>query len=399
MFLAHVFTYVLAAIGGMFAGSIVALIPLRRCDPAAHWTERARRSYSAQFFIAQSVLVLAGLAIWQSCANEEATGIASFVLLGNATLIGGFAGGLPALRKALDRPVSAGDIARGVLVSLCVRMPGIAIFCVMMLALISRRLDWVSASIMGSAFALVVASLWGAWHFAKAIGLIVPVTPRLQRIVEEAASRAGCPAPPAGIIRWHPANALAFPFAQTIAFTPSIIELLSDEELIAVGMHEIAHLNESVGHRLTRLSWLLVAFPFFTFPVWFETFGVAGLFIPVFIYLVGARLLRAFSQKMERRADAHASAQEGDEGAYARALEKLYEFNRVPAVMPGKGRTHPHLYDRLVAAGCPPDYPRPRPPSVWIAWLSVALAAGIALAVQRLAWLAIGAGMDRLAGM
>jgi hypothetical protein len=42
-------------------------------------------------------------------------------------------------------------------------------------------------------------------------------------------------------------------------------------------------------------------------------------------------------------------------------MVKLHESNLVPAVMPGK-QTHPHLYDRLLAAGVQPDFPRPPAP-------------------------------------
>jgi hypothetical protein len=35
----------------------------------------------------------------------------------------------------------------------------------------------------------------------------------------------------------------------------------------------------------------------------------------------------------------------------------------MPAGMPGKRQVHPHLYDRLLAAGVTPDYPRPKPPT------------------------------------
>jgi hypothetical protein len=47
----------------------------------------------------------------------------------------------------------------------------------------------------------------------------------------------------------------------------------------------------------------------------------------------------------------------------ARALARLYEDNLIPAVLPGRGRTHPDLYDRLLAVGVQPDFPRPTAPS------------------------------------
>jgi len=91
---------------------------------------------------------------------------------------------------------------------------------------------------------------------------------------------------------------------------------------------------------------------------------------------------------MERRADAMATVHEGPSpGTYARALERLYQINQMPAVMPGK-RTHPNLYDRLLAAGVTPAYPRPAAPArlTWqlcvVMLLLVASTAGVTVAVE-----------------
>jgi hypothetical protein len=65
---------------------------------------------------------------------------------------------------------------------------------------------------------------------------------------------------------------------------------------------------------------------------------------------------------MEQRADATATRHQADPGQYARALEAIYRSSAIPAVLWGRG-THPHLYDRLVAAGVEPDFPRPKAPS------------------------------------
>ncbi len=44
-------------------------------------------------------------------------------------------------------------------------------------------------------------------------------------------------------------------------------------------------------------------------------------------------------------------------------LEKLYETGGISVVLRSSGGTHPELYDRMVRAGVPPDYPRPAVPS------------------------------------
>jgi hypothetical protein len=87
---------------------------------------------------------------------------------------------------------------------------------------------------------------------------------------------------------------------------------------------------------------------------------------------------------MEKRADAMAFQEQAKEGVYARALEQLYRANQMPAVNAKNKQTHPHLYDRLVAAGVAPDYPRPAKPRrmTWVGWV-VALAC---LVVLLAAW-------------
>jgi len=65
---------------------------------------------------------------------------------------------------------------------------------------------------------------------------------------------------------------------------------------------------------------------------------------------------------LEIRADQAGTSHESEAGGYAMALEHIYQLNHVPAVMPGKRTIHPHLYDRLLAAGVTPSYPRPKAP-------------------------------------
>ena len=81
-------------------------------------------------------------------------------------------------------------------------------------------------------------------------------------------------------------------------------------------------------------------------------------------------LVRRLGRRMEIRADAVALEHQGEAGIYARALGRLYEQNQMPAVMPERRQVHPHLYDRLLAAGVTPDYPRPAAPDS-ISWNGV----------------------------
>jgi hypothetical protein len=72
---------------------------------------------------------------------------------------------------------------------------------------------------------------------------------------------------------------------------------------------------------------------------------------------------RRFGRYLEERADRIAHTNEGETGTYARALARIYEDNLMPAVLPRRRRTHPDLYDRLLAVGVQPDFPKPAAPS------------------------------------
>jgi hypothetical protein len=174
-----------------------------------------------------------------------------------------------------------------------------------------------------------------------------------------------------------------------LAYTPELLAALDDEEIAAVTAHELAHLSES---RLTLLCRLLPVFLFVPVTAvrpFVNDFGPHILAGVIAAIIVGVILAMRLSQGLERRADRHAKERQPQEGVYARALAKIYEANLGPVVEPGKGTTHPHLYDRLVAAGAPPDFPRPRPPSRFrgilggVVTLLVLLAAWIGLMVAR----------------
>lgn len=93
------------------------------------------------------------------------------------------------------------------------------------------------------------------------------------------------------------------------------------------------------------------------------SYGPTAALAPLVLLLAAVMALRRIGRRMEERADRLARVQEGDSAVvYARALEKIYAANLIPVVLRGKRHVHPHLYDRLVAAGVPPAYPRPAPP-------------------------------------
>jgi hypothetical protein len=147
-------------------------------------------------------------------------------------------------------------------------------------------------------------------------------------------------------------------------FSERLLEVMSDEELDSICAHEATHLTESKWVFIGRLFGTLALYPLiFILPV-IHRFGLPGLlmlFVPILALVFLSRWL---ARRMEKRADASAAQQAADPVMYARALEKIYETNCMPATMPKRSRLpHPDLYDRMVTAGVTPSYERPQPPS------------------------------------
>ena len=233
-------------------------------------------------------------------------------------------------------------------------------------ALLPARLSLHAAAVLAAGAAAMGFFAWGGGLLvARVVGLAKPASGRLAGIIEATAQSVGVK--PKGVyeIRWSKANAFAFPLAGRMAFTDASLRVMSDEEIGAIAAHEMGHLAES---RLVSLARSSVLFGLLMVAAGKPIVGSFGwhAFLIVFIsFFVLILLIKKMARRMEMRADEVARSHEAGAGVYARALEKLHEHNMIPAVMPGKRRVHPHLYDRLLAAGLQPAYPRPKPPPRW----------------------------------
>jgi Zn-dependent protease with chaperone function len=175
--------------------------------------------------------------------------------------------------------------------------------------------------------------------------------------------------PPVRVLRSDSVNALAMLRHGWIAFTRGAVERLTAEDLTRIARHELAHLSEPAADLRKRQRALLNLTPVLLISPLMNTFGISGLLITAAGCLVISRLLGgSHSQRLENRADAAAS--EEDAGAYARTLERIYELNLIPAVMGIPGQSHPDLYERMLAAGVTPSFPRPAPPAHWMGRLA-----------------------------
>jgi hypothetical protein len=125
----------------------------------------------------------------------------------------------------------------------------------------------------------------------------------------------------------------------------------------------MSHLRESSVVTASRIAGLGFFVPLAFWRPIQRAQGWEGLLVGIAAGVAVLWLAQRVARSMEKRADAVAVDDGDDPTVYARALEKLYRANLLPAVMPGKGGVHGHLYDRLLAVGVEPGYERPPPPA------------------------------------
>lgn len=261
---------------------------------------------------------------------------------------------------------------RGVTLALWIWLP----FAMFGRVLIARAEVWVA--VVGIGLLLIAAYRFGGVRFLfRRTGLLRPAPDRLLAIVGATSERMGIRPRSVEVVAIAQANAFAFPLSGRILVTDSILAVLDDDELTAVVAHELAHLAEPRRVAIARLAHHVAVFVLFALPLlglalmaWDPAFSVVILFVvPAYVFAcgIGTRAYSRMARRMEVQADAMAAAVESGPGIYARALETIHRANAVPVVLAASRGPHPDLYDRMIAAGLEPDYPRPAPPSGWAA--------------------------------
>ena len=338
-------------------------------DPSIHWTDRARRSYPFQIFLGFCLIILPILyAASSDYYPSFALPISKQLLFWVVLSVGLIASNLMVVRLARryrDNPDSAMQNFQNIFGTLFLYGTLLGIFVIMANNLPDQ---WNLRAVLVIAAALF-AYLWiqfGGWiKLGRFLRLLVPADGDIVEDAATLAQRWSRPSPTIWMFRWRKANALAFPFSNAIVVTEKLRTTLTRDEMNAVLAHELAHLCEDQTTRFMRLFTPLLLLPLFTISLWMPSIGWSGLIGCYAIIFLGFFVLRKRSRRMEERADTFGKEAEKEAGVYPQALAKLYEANLVPAVMPGKRKVHPHLYDRLLAAGITPDYPRPKPPARW----------------------------------
>jgi Zn-dependent protease with chaperone function len=334
-----------------------------------HWTEFARQRFAARLLLAGQVGASTGIAAALSVeiGGELTVGwkSARVLLVGLLVLLAsrgivyrhGFRTHLGWSRR---------DFLQNTLLVVAL-LPGPAIAVAM--AIDGPVVDTIGAWGCGVFYAVglvlvALAILCGPIHFARWLGCVEPADDRLRSLVAAVEQRTGHSVRACWILRTRSANAFAMPWRNELGVTSGALEHLTDAELTAVLMHEFGHLRESGRSRLMRLGSVSPLLVLAVLQPVVSAFGGIGMgVLSVAALLLAGRIKRRL-HGLELAADGHAHSHLGaaEVGDYARALEHLHRLGLIPAVLRGEHRSHPDLYDRMLAAGVVPDYPRPLPP-------------------------------------
>ncbi|MEM7410504.1 MAG: M48 family metalloprotease [Myxococcota bacterium] len=332
-----------------------------------HWTETARWLYPTRTVFSVSVtcpLVAMGLTALLRVGPFSPLGATSFALFVAGSTYLGAAWMRRAVRRRLDRTLERAPRPGNWNWQAVILAYPHVIVVLAMAFLVGRDpfampdLAW---ALLGTALylgCLVRAGL----PLLRVLGQAKPPNARLQAVVDRVSERAGVRPRASWVLNWSMPNALALPWTQELVFSTRILEVLSDEELEAITAHEVGHLRESTRTRAARTAFALCLLPLgFAHYATLEHgtsfwWVMAGLLVAV---LAASR----WSRRLEAAADAHAVDHESEEGVHARALEALYRAADTPAVLSKGTGSHPNLFDRMVASGVTPDYPRPAPPA------------------------------------
>ena len=371
------------AAGLAFSTNWLALIPWRR-QRDKHWSEQARLLYPvfvaarSNLWVIPAILALA-VVLWLPDSSPL------WVFTGLAALLGAQLGTMRLNREVFPR-ISIRDLGR-----------------LALLGVLTKSLIWVvfigATVAMPSQFNLTawilslgVAGVWGLWShggfiwLGRRVGLIGPAPERLVTIATEVSARMNIPFREVLLMRSPVAQALAMPNSRKIIFAERVSEIAPDEEIAAICAHELAHLTESKTARYSRSVAMFMFLPWIWFNPLTQAFGMLAFAGMLGFTLVVPRLYVKLSRRLETRADELATTHELDAGTYARALARLYEDSYLPAVVASKRITHPHLYDRMLAAGVTPDFPRPAaaPVMAWHGRIAAGLVGGLfAIFVMR----------------
>lgn len=365
------------AIAAAFVGAAVLAAGLNWLASAAwrrsaerHWTERARLLYPARVSAVMQLFLLPANVVAGTRLVLPGIPLAA---VGIAALLGALLGSYPMDRRLFPELNWRSWLALLAVNWLVMLLPWLAI----LLAIVFMPDEFGPAgwALAGGVLLLNLAFSAGlGFRVLCWLGVLEPAGERLAGIVREVATRMGVPVRAVWEFDSPVSNAMALPVTRELIFTRKLLALHPDAEVAAICAHELGHLGESrwvlAGRILTSLALLPLVF---LNPVTRQA-GLRGALTLAAVSIALWWLRLRLSRRMERRADGIAAGQAEEPALYARALERLYQANQMPAVLPRRSsRTHPDLYDRMTAAGVTPEFPRPAPPKrrAWTGWVLI----------------------------
>ena len=354
-----------AACWGLFSTlSVGGLISrkFRELDDGVHWTERARHwepVVVAMRNIAIFTSVFGAALGWLTGGPFSLLPMELLVLFG---AMGGYAGSiagqmlfLPRIARVTSRELFRRYVIYRICFGMGIPLWIVSLLCVSETMSVERWLVMLVSSLM-----FLAASLWPPLGIARALGVLREADEPYQKLLSGISDRLGHEPRGLWVFDMGLANAFALYVSNNIVMTEQLLECVNDDELDTILVHEMAHLTDRASNKFGGAAGILVLalipFAAATFlsghwSGWVLLFVVVGLLI----------LNRRSARRMEDHADETSTRHQFDEGVYARALEKIYAYNLFAAVR-SKRKAHAHLYDRMLAAGVTPDYPRPEPP-------------------------------------
>ena len=365
----------------------LALRPLRR-EPDAHWTERARLAFPVRS-LAMVCLLLTVVPVFAIGAGLDRVGRLTLVLTALAGWLGVLVNEVRAASVIRRSPVTLRMGMRGWAILLLLLYPHLLIFFALLAAMPGEMGPRAWAVLAAGTLAMLLLIRFSGIPLLRALKLARPASPRLQAIVEQTARRVGIRPAAVWELSWPATNAAAFPWPNCLAFSEALVEDFSDEEIGAIAVHELSHLTEPRSVQISRTfgAWLLL--PLAAVSPILGSYGLLAFLGVYTLTLLALLAIRRLARRMEVRADALSREHQEEEGIYARALEHVYRANQMPAVLRGKRKVHPDLYDRLLAVGVQPDYPRPAPPR------RPFVLTAAAMILFAMGWLGLGYGLPR----
>jgi hypothetical protein len=211
----------------------------------------------------------------------------------------------------------------------------------------------------GMAFAAWGGGIWVAWM----LGLARPALPRATHAADWAAERVGERAAAVFEILWPRVAVKTFIFSRYLVVTKAAAELLTDEELLALSIRELTFFKQQGLIGTLRVIDSAVIFFMLACTAIGATVSRNATWVGLVIGYSVAMLIRPLVRRAQLKADTMAANTAIDPASALRALERQYELNLTPVVAVSNRSRDAHLYDRMVAAGIVPAYPRPQPPS------------------------------------